>query len=287
MNMKSLLVLVDGGYGDSALLGAAREYADGHGYSMTLLRVLPEVTRASRTDRGTLVLPWQAMHVMKSAAKFDLDGLQEQFLSERALPTRRLVRFGDEVDEVAAVVDSMHPRAVMVRSKPSAVLPWRSRDRRLMRRIAVPVLLVDADDRLIFPDKIKVLESVFAGMSRRDLQEIGRNFDEAHIEAGTTVVHEGEPNQAMWIVVDGELELALRGKPLERITAPNLVGVPSMLDRRPAWATVTAITPVRALVASHEQFRALRSDDRIAMRLWAATGERLRNHIVESMRKAG
>jgi hypothetical protein len=254
---------------------------------MTLLRVLPEVTRASRTDRGTLVLPWQAMHVMKSAAKFDLDGLQEQFLSERALPTRRLVRFGDEVDELAAVVDSVHPRAVMVRYKPSTVLPWRSRDRRLMRRLPVPVVLLDAADRLIFPDKIKVLESVFAGMSRRDLHEIARNFDEAHIEAGTTVVHEGEPNQAMWIVVDGELELALRGKPLERITAPNLVGVPSMLDRRPAWATVTAITPVRALVASHEQFRALRSDDRVAMRLWAATGERLRNHIVESMRKAG
>lgn len=302
MNEHSLLVLIEGDYGDSALVRSARDHADAHGYSVTLLQVLPEVTRASRTDRGALVLPWQAMQVMKSAARFDLERLRAQFLSGRAVPTRLLVRFGDVVDEIAAVCYAAHPRAVLVRSKTRAFLR-RNRDRRLMRRLAAPVLFLDADDRLVgdevssdsaatplsFADKVKALYRlpVFAGMSRKELEMIARNLDETKVDAGTTVVHEGRSNRAFWIVIEGELELSLRGKALERITPSGLVGVPSMLDGRPAWASVTAITPVRALVASTEQFRALRADDRIALRLWAATGARLRNHIVESMSEAG
>jgi len=303
VNANSLLVLIEGDYGDSALVRSARDHADGSGYSVTLLQVLPEVTRASRTDRGALVLPWQAMQVMKSAARFDLERLRDQFLSERTLPTRLLVRFGDVVDEIAAVCYAAHPHAVLVRSKPREFLRWRNRDWRLMRRLAAPVLFLDDDNRLVgdeaspdsgaapltFTDKVKALYRlpVFAGMSRKELEMIARNLDEAKVDAGTTVVHEGRSNRAFWIVIDGELELTLRGKPLERITSTGLVGVPSMLDSRPAWASVTAMTPVRALVASTEQFRALRADDRIALRLWAATGARLRNHIVESMSEAG
>ena len=299
----SLLVLIEGDYGDSALVRSARDHADGNGNSITLLQVLPEVTRASRTDRGALVLPWQAMQVMKSAARFDLERLRDQLLSDRALPTRLLVRFGEVVDEIAAVCYAGHPHAVLVRSKPRAFLPWRNRDRRLMRRLAAPVLFLDADDRLVgeetshesaamplsFAEKVKTLYRlpVFAGMSRKELEMIARNLDETKVDTGTTVVHEGRSNRAFWIVIEGELELSLRGKPLERIKPSGLVGVPSMLDGRPAWASVTAITPVRALVASTEQFRALRADDRIALRLWAATGARLRNHIVESMSEAG
>jgi CRP-like cAMP-binding protein len=94
------------------------------------------------------------------------------------------------------------------------------------------------------------------------------------------VIHEGRSNHALWIVVEGELDLSLRGKQLERISPPGLVGVPSMLDGRPAWATVTAVTPVRALVASTEQFRVLCADDRVATRLWAQTGARLRNYML-------
>src|SRR5260370_29206790 len=94
MNSGSLFVLTDGESGDAALARSARVYADEKQCSVALLRVLPVVTRAFRTDRGALILPWQAMQVMKAAAKFDLDRLREQFLSGRARPTKTLVRFG-------------------------------------------------------------------------------------------------------------------------------------------------------------------------------------------------
>jgi hypothetical protein len=41
------------------------------------------------------------------------------------------------------------------------------------------------------------------------------------------------------------------------------------------------------LVASTEQFRALCADERIADRLWAQTGTRLRHYMLESMSAAG
>jgi hypothetical protein len=60
-----------------------------------------------------------------------------------------------------------------------------------------------------------------------------------------------------------------------------------MLDGKSAWATVTTATPIRALVASTEQFRVLASDEGVAVRLWEQAGARLRRHIFESLDAAG
>jgi CRP-like cAMP-binding protein len=239
-----------------------------------------------------VILPWQIMQLMENNAKFELEKLRARFLRGREHSNTKLVRFGRVADELATVVQLERPHAVLTRSK-SSFLPWLKRDARLQRKLDVPVLFLDATDQVVglsgsepltSTEKVRAIGhlAVFAGMSRKALESIARNFDEARVDAGTTVIHEGRSNHALWIVVEGELALTMRGKLLERVSPPGLVGVPSMLDGRPAWATVTAVTPVRALVASTEQFRALCADDRIAERLWAQTGTRLRNYMLES-----
>lgn len=296
MDPRPLVVLIDGEPTDAALVRKAREYADEKGYSVTLLRVLGEVTRAIRTDTGAAILPWQIMQAREGDAKYELEKLRRRFLRGRAYPNAMLVNFGSVVEEVKSVVEAERANAVIARSK-NSLLPWRKRDLRLQRKLAVPVLLLDAEDKVIgepgrqtveageplnSPEKVRAIGDlpVFAGMSRKELESVARNFDEARVDAGTTVIHEGRSNHALWIVVEGQLDLSLRGKHLERISPPGLVGVPSMLDGRPAWATVTAVTPVRALVASTEQFRVLCADDRVATRLWAQTGARLRKYML-------
>jgi CRP-like cAMP-binding protein len=286
----ALVVLIDGEPSDVALVGKAREYADEKGCPVTLVRVFPEVTNA-RNDNGVVILPWQVMQLMENNAKFELEKLRGRFLRGREHPSTKLVRFGRVVDELRSVVAVERPHAVLARSK-SSFVPWLKRDARLQRKLDVPVLFLDAADQFVgvigepltSRDKVRAIGHlpVFAGMSRKALESIARNFDEARVDAGTTVISEGKSNHALWIVVEGELALSMRGKVLERVSPPGLVGVPSMLDGRPAWATVTAITPVRALVASTEQFRALCADDRIAERLWAQTGTRLRHYMLES-----
>jgi hypothetical protein len=289
--------LVDGEPADAALVGKAREYADAKGCSVTLLRVLPEVNRA-RTDNGVVILPWQTMQLMEGNAKFELEKLRARFLRGREYSNTKLVRFGRVAEEVASVVQTERAYAVLARSKKNSWLPWLKRDGRLQRKLEVPVLFLNENDRMVgligaepltSTEKVRAIGHlpVFAGMSRKTLESIARNFDEARVDAGTTVIQEGKSNHALWIVVEGELALSMRGRLLERVSPPGLVGVPSMLDGRPAWATVTAVTPVRALVASSEQFRALCADDRIAERLWAQTGTRLRHYMLESMRVAG
>jgi CRP-like cAMP-binding protein len=52
-----------------------------------------------------------------------------------------------------------------------------------------------------------------------------------------------------------------------------------MLDGRPAVATVRTCTPIRALVASAEQFRALEGNETIALRLMHAALERMREDL--------
>jgi hypothetical protein len=145
-----LFVLVEGDEPtDCGLVRAAREYADDKACSITLLRVLPQVTRAFRGDRGVVILPGQTMLAMKAYAKRNLEKLKEEFLRGRARPTRTLVRFGDVIDEVARASDAEQPQAILARSRAGSFLPWRSRDRRLQRKLGVPVLLLYAADRLI------------------------------------------------------------------------------------------------------------------------------------------
>lgn len=296
MDPGTLVVLIDGEPTDAALVGKARQYADAKGCPVTLVRVLPEVTKA-RYDNGVVILPWQIMQLMENNAKFELEKLRARFLRGREYSNTKLVRFGRVVEEIASVVQVERAHAVLARSKTNSFLPWLKRDQRLQRKLDVPVVFLDETDRMVgltgepltSTDKVRAIGhlSVFAGMSRKELAAIARNFDEARVDAGTTVIQEGKSNHALWIVVEGELALTMHGKLLERVSPPGLVGVPSMLDGRPAWATVTAVTPVRALVASTEQFRALCADDRIADRLWAQTGTRLRRYMLESMKVAG
>jgi hypothetical protein len=151
--MKSgpLLVLTDGKPDDSALVRTALGYADENGCSVTLMRVLPETTRAYRTEGGVEILPWQVMHIREADARLELEKLRRRYLRGRSLPSMKVVRFGSVIGEVASQVDVDDAQAVLARSKkaPFSILGCLERDRRLRRRLAVPVLLLDAADRLI------------------------------------------------------------------------------------------------------------------------------------------
>jgi hypothetical protein len=144
MEPGSLLVLTDGEPDDWALVRTAREFADANGCSVTLMRVLPEAVSAYRTENGVEILPWQIMHIMEANARVDLEKLRMRFLRGRSLPNALVVRFGGVIDQVASVVDAERPQAVLARSTRQPLLRWRQRDRRLQRRLTVPVHLLDA-----------------------------------------------------------------------------------------------------------------------------------------------
>src|SRR6202022_4383306 len=122
MDPGALVVLTDGEPTDAALVGKAREYADEKGCPVTLVRVLPEVTRA-RTDNGEVILPWQVMPVMESNAKFDLEGLRARFLRGREHSNTKLIRFGRVPDELVSVVAVERPHPLLSKSRPKSLFP--------------------------------------------------------------------------------------------------------------------------------------------------------------------
>jgi CRP-like cAMP-binding protein len=129
--------------------------------------------------------------------------------------------------------------------------------------------------------KIAALTRVplFDHVPRRQLALIAVNLDEARVEAGETLVREGHHNDAFWILLEGEVEM-IAGGVLHRAIGPGgFFGVTSMLDGRSAVATVVTRTPIRALVASAAQFRALAGNETVVARLMSAALERMREDL--------
>lgn len=127
---------------------------------------------------------------------------------------------------------------------------------------------------------------LFDNLPRRELQIIAANLDEVTVGEGDVLVREGHHNDAFWIILEGEAALQVEGRPPRLLGPGEFFGVTSMLDGRPAVATVKTMTPMRALVASAAQFRALEGNDTVTLRLMSAALERMREDL-EAHHRAG
>jgi CRP-like cAMP-binding protein len=79
------------------------------------------------------------------------------------------------------------------------------------------------------------------------------------------------------MLLKGEVEVQVRGRPSRRLGQGDFFGEISMIDLGPATATVVTSTPVELLVMSHAQFHnAVKADETIALRVMAVIAERLR-----------
>lgn len=78
--------------------------------------------------------------------------------------------------------------------------------------------------------------------------------------AGTTIFHEGDPGDALYVVVDGRVRITrLSGSGSEAtlaiVSKGDCFGEFALLDSRPRSATATAQMPTRTFVVSREEFR--------------------------------
>jgi CRP-like cAMP-binding protein len=128
---------------------------------------------------------------------------------------------------------------------------------------------------------------LFQHVPRRQLAVIAANLDEVQVGAGQTLVREEHHNDTFWILLDGEVDLVIGGVRHRTIGPNGFFGVTSMLDGRPAVGTVITTTPIRALVASAAQFRALEGNEVVALRLMSAALERMREDLEIQQGRAG
>jgi hypothetical protein len=101
--------------------------------------------------------------------------------------------------------------------------------------------------------RIAVLEGlgIFATASRAILERLAADATEVTFEPAATIVREGEPALALFVLVEGEVDVSARGeggaseRVLRRMAAPTYFGEIGVLEQIPRTATVTAVTHCR------------------------------------------
>jgi CRP-like cAMP-binding protein len=118
---------------------------------------------------------------------------------------------------------------------------------------------------------------LFSRISKRDLEFVSSRVDEVSLKPGQTLIREGQPTEAFYILETGYVQVTRGGKPAARLGPGDFFGEMGMLDGGPATATVVTDGPVEALVLSHVQFRdAIKGNDSLALQVIAAMARRLR-----------
>jgi CRP-like cAMP-binding protein len=118
---------------------------------------------------------------------------------------------------------------------------------------------------------------LFAKLGKRELQVLASQVDEVSLRPGQTLITEGEPTGAFYILTSGTARVTRRGKPMARLGPGEFFGEIGMLDNGPATATVVCEGPGDAMILSHAQFRdAIKGNEQLALQVIAAMAARLR-----------
>lgn len=128
------------------------------------------------------------------------------------------------------------------------------------------------------PKVVKLAElPLFAGCTRKELTRIAQLTFQAECAAGERLCTEGETGEECFIVLEGNASVTMAGTHVATIAPGGFVGEMAVLDGGPRVATVTALTGMRLLVLSRQEFDALlMAVPDVARRMLAIMGSRLR-----------
>ena len=107
---------------------------------------------------------------------------------------------------------------------------------------------------------------LFAGMTDRAIEAISALATEQPVADGEAIVVEGDPGDAFYLLVEGQVDVTRRGEAIRRLGTGDFIGEIALVDGRARTATATAVGPVRTLVVHREAFLELR-DRHPAVRL--------------------
>lgn len=118
------------------------------------------------------------------------------------------------------------------------------------------------------------------GVSRTVRKDLLFAAEEQHLDEGAVIIRQGEPNQTMYMLLEGQLAIHLErvdDEPIAIIDPGEIVGELSLLDGGVSSAFVTAHTRCTLLAVSEDAFWALTNDSHaFAVKLLVKLAERLR-----------
>ena len=131
-------------------------------------------------------------------------------------------------------------------------------------------------------EKILFLKSInlFEKLPGAELAHVSHISEEVSFRKGELLMQEGEMGDALYLIVDGEVEIILKknNKVLARLGKGEPIGEMGILDSAPRSASVIALTDVETLKIEQEAFDELMTDRlEIAQGVIRVLIKRLRN----------
>jgi CRP-like cAMP-binding protein len=129
-------------------------------------------------------------------------------------------------------------------------------------------------------EKVLFLKSVdlFRALPGEELSQIAEIAEEQPFAAGEQVFAEGEPGDALYLVVEGSVQIHQGQRQLAQLGARDVFGEMAVLDSEPRSASVTALKDAVLLKIARDDFRdILQERPEIGMGIIKVLSRRLRD----------
>ena len=106
-------------------------------------------------------------------------------------------------------------------------------------------------------ERILFLKSaeLFNQIASEDLVPVAMVAQEAHFNAGEPLIRQGDPGDCLYIIVDGEASINIRGVGQVAKRQPqSTIGEMGIISRQPRSADCVALTDLTALRIDHDDF---------------------------------
>jgi len=117
---------------------------------------------------------------------------------------------------------------------------------------------------------------LFAGLSKDDQQVVAQYADQVDVPAGAKLAQEGRLAYEFFAIQDGKAQVTREGAPIAELGPGDFFGEIGLLGGERRVATVTATSPMRLVVLTGAQLRAIESR-------MAPLGERIRAAMAERL----
>lgn len=108
-----------------------------------------------------------------------------------------------------------------------------------------------------------------------DLFRNETEFD--RFSAGATIFREGDPGQLMYVVLEGEVRLSVKGLEVDLLGPGGVMGEMSLIDTEPRSATATAITDCKLVPITERRFMFMvQQTPKFALQIMRVIADRLR-----------
>lgn len=107
--------------------------------------------------------------------------------------------------------------------------------------------------------KVELISKVplFSRCSKSELREIAAAADEIDLPEGKVLTRQGERGREFFVLLEGTAEVEKNGERIRELGAGDFLGEIALVSQTPRTATVTATSPVQALVITDQAFGAL------------------------------